>query len=210
MSRHLIIRALHRDTSFLSQGVDRLQEKLLEDRENTVEIRDLYELQFNPVLTTEDFEALKSGHLPEDIRREQDHITRADFIWVVFPIWWTSMPAVLKGYIDRVFLSGFAYKMEGDRPVGLLTNKKVAILNSMGMSREEYKASGMFDALALTIDKGVFEFAGMEVVAHRYYTSIMSAGDEQREEYFRELTGLAEQFNHGATRQKAGDQRHVA
>lgn len=209
MSQHIIIRALHRDSSFLSEGVDRLESRL-QEQGNTVEIRDLYEMNFNPVLTTDDFEALKSGNLPQDISTEQKHIEEADFIWVVFPIWWSSMPAILKGYIDRVLLSGFAYRMEGDEPIGLLKGKKVVILNSMGMSTEDYKNSGMFDALKLTIDKGVFEFSGMRVVAHKYFTSIMSANDTLRERYYKELTDLADKINTDFKQASSGKSRNVA
>ena len=186
MNRHLIIKALHRDESFLSEGTERLIRALITNNEE-VEVRDLYNLAFNPILTASDFEAVKSGRTPEDILIEQHHISNSDFIWIVFPIWWASMPAILKGYIDRVFLSGFAYQMEGDYPKGLLTDKDVIILNSMGMSNEDYKNEGMFKALELTMDKGVFEFSGMKVLAHKYFSSIMSADTERRERYFHEI-----------------------
>jgi NAD(P)H dehydrogenase (quinone) len=209
MSRHLIIRALHRDTSFLSLGVDRLQKKLIAQG-NSVVTRDLYEIGFNPVLTADDFEALKSGNLPADISTEQKYISEARYLWVIFPIWWTSMPAILKGYIDRVMLSGFAYRMKDDAPVGLLTDKKVILLNSMGMSREEYRKTGMFDALKLTIDRGVFEFTGMTVIAHKYFTSIMSADDELRENYYNELAELADKIHKEQKRDNSGKSRKVA
>lgn len=133
---------------------------------------------------------LKQGDVPEDIAMEQRYITNSDIIWIVFPIWWTSMPAILKGYIDRVFLSGFAYQMEGDNPKGLLTDKKVIILNSMGMSHEDYKNTGIYRALELTMDKGIFEFSGMKVLAHKYFSSIMSANNKERENYYQEIGDL--------------------
>lgn len=191
MSKHLIIRSLHRDESFLAMGIDHLLEKLTSLNQD-FKVRSLYDIKFNPVLTTSDFQALKAGNLPEDIAKEQEMISQAGYLWVIFPIWWSGMPAILKGYIDRVFLSGFAYRMEHDSPVGLLTGKKVIILNSMGMSREEYEETGMYDALALTIDKGIFEFSGMKVIAHRYFTSIMSASSGERQKYLDEIVELAE------------------
>jgi NAD(P)H dehydrogenase (quinone) len=74
---------------------------------------------------------------------------------------------------------------------GLLHGKKVVIINSMGRSYDEYEQMGMFDALRLTIDKGVFEFTGMEVVEHKYFPSIMSANDELREEYLQEIRDIS-------------------
>ena len=192
--RHLIVKALHREESFLAEGVERLS-TVLENSGVDVNTRDLYRLDFQPVLSKEDFNALKRNQLSPDILLEQDYIRISDILWVVFPVWWSSMPAILKGYIDRVFLSGFAYNMQGDSPVGLLTDKKVVILNSMGMSEKEYSESGMFDALRLTIDKGIFEFSGMQVLEHRYFTSIMSAGESTRNKYLDEITELAARFS---------------
>jgi NAD(P)H dehydrogenase (quinone) len=190
MSKHLIIISLHRDEGFLTKGVEQLSEKLQQNGEE-VRFRNLYEINFNPVLTSDDFEALRTGKLPKDIEKEQEYILQAEYLWFVFPVWWTSMPAMLKGYIDRIFLNGFAYRLVNDRPVGLLKDKKVIILNSMGMSREEYLRSGMFKAMELTIDRGIFEFAGMEIIAHRYFTSIMSADEYTRKAYLKEIEELA-------------------
>ena len=191
--RHLIIKALHRNESFLAEVTEKLTSELTYSG-SKVNIRDLYAENFQPVLSRDDFTALKNNRLPEDILREQEYLQNADLLWVIFPIWWTSMPAILKGYIDRIFLSGFAYRMKSDRLEGLLTNKKVIILNSMGMSREEYTNTGMYEALRMTVDKGIFEFTGMQVIDHRYFTSIMSATDKQRKAYLDEVTELARQY----------------
>ncbi len=209
MNRHLIIKALHRNESFLSEGTERLIRAIKTNNEE-VEVRDLYKLAFNPILTVSDFEAVKSGKTPGDILTEQHHINNSEFLWIVFPIWWASMPAILKGYIDRVFLSGFAYQMEGDYPKGLLTNKQVIILNSMGMSNEDYKNDGMFKALELTMDKGVFEFSGMKVLVHKYFSSIMSAGGERRETYFQEIEDLVNSVIQGKKSSKLPKQQKVA
>ena len=192
--RHLIVKALHREESFLAEGVERLSTALKNSGVH-VNIRDLYRLDFQPVLSMKDFNTLNQNQLSPDILLEQDYIRISDILWVVFPVWWSSMPAILKGYIDRVFLSGFAYNMKGNKPVGLLAHKKVIILNSMGMSEKEYSESGMFDALRLTIDKGIFEFSGMQVLEHRYFTSIMSAGESTRNKYLDEITELASRFS---------------
>lgn len=193
MAKHLMIISLHREEGLLTVGIKNLI-KELEDRGEEVNSRNLYELNFNPVLTSSDFVSMKAGKLPFDIAREQEFIKNADYLWFVYPIWWTGMPALLKGYIDRVFLSGFAYRLENDRPIGLLIGKKVIILNTMGMSREEYNLSGMFKAMELTIDKGIFEFTGMKVIAHKYFTSIMSVNEDTRETYLNEIAELAYNF----------------
>ncbi len=113
---HLIIHATHRNESFISQAVDVLKETLLARGENVL-LRDLYSINFDPVLTVTDFELARHGNTPDDIRKEQEYIAAADIVWIFYPVWWTGMPAILKGYFDRVFLSGFAYKMAGNNPL---------------------------------------------------------------------------------------------
>ena len=188
---HLIIHATHRNESFISQAVVVLGKALLAKGENVL-LRDLYSINFDPILTVTDFEMTRHGNTPEDIRAEQEYISSADIIWFFYPVWWTGMPAILKGYIDRVFLSGFAYKMAGNNPIGLLRDKKVVIINSMGQTREEYEELGMFEAMKLTTDTGVFGFCGMHVICHKYFTSIMSVNEKQRLKYFKEIEKLVE------------------
>ena len=67
------------------------------------EVRDLYQMGFNPVLGSSDFVQFLQKKTPEDIQKEQDLIRQADILVFVYPVWWFSMPAILKGYIDRVF-----------------------------------------------------------------------------------------------------------
>lgn len=103
---------------------------------NNVNVRDLYQVGFHPVMEMDDFDAQKRGQIPEDVKVEQDYVRWADLITFIFPIWWAGMPALLKGYIDRVFVKGFAYRMkeEAGQFKGLLSGKKVVILNNMGFS----------------------------------------------------------------------------
>jgi NAD(P)H dehydrogenase (quinone) len=83
--------------------------------------------------------------------------------------------------------------MAGNNPLGLLRDKKVIIINSMGQTLEEYEELGMFKAMNLTTDTGIFSFCGMNVICHKYFTSIMSVSDEQRQNYFKEIKELVEQ-----------------
>ncbi len=188
--KHLIVYANHSESSFNAKIKDELCASLRNLGHET-RIRNLYEQDFYPVLKGSDFEALQSGNLPKEIIEEQEHIQWADVITFVYPIWWTGMPAILKGYIDRVFLYGFAYAMSEQGIVGLLKNKKVAIINTTGQPREAYEPSGMYDAMRKTTDNGIFEFTGMKVIDHIFFPSIMSVDDDTRNQYLKEVTELA-------------------
>ena len=104
------------------------------------------------------------------------------------------MPAILKGYIDRVLLHGFAYLSTPSGVVPLLTGKKVMVFNSMGQSREDYER-GMFEALRMTTDVGIFKFCGMEVVEHVYFPSIRVVDDATREGYLDQVKFIVQQVS---------------
>lgn len=99
---HLIIYAHPSTNSFSNAVLDELKECSME-KECRTEVRDLYSIGFDPVLRAADFEGICGGQTPEDIRREESYIKWADLITFIYPIWWAGMPAILKGYIDRVF-----------------------------------------------------------------------------------------------------------
>ncbi|HAM51558.1 MAG TPA: NAD(P)H dehydrogenase, partial [Nitrospiraceae bacterium] len=69
----------------------------LKKKKKEFTVRDLYKIGFNPVLSTKDLEAVQNGAVPKDIKKEQSYISKADTLIVIFPIWWSAMPAMLKG-----------------------------------------------------------------------------------------------------------------
>lgn len=88
------------------------------------------DLDFNPNLQ---YGYRKRTTLEPDLLDAQEKITWADHLVVIYPVWWGSVPAIMKGFIDRVFLPGFAFqKREGsvwwDK---LLTNKSARIISTL-------------------------------------------------------------------------------
>jgi len=150
-------------------------------------LRDLYALNFNPVLSADDLAVVREGSMPADVKTEQGLIRAADILIVVYPLWWSGMPAMLKGYIDRIFSYGFAYEITETGGVGLLTGKKVFLITTMGASREDYEQCGMFKSFDQTIDSGIFRFSGMEVIDHVYYASVPNVSDDDRNKMLHDL-----------------------
>lgn len=179
---------------------------------NNANVRDLYEVGFHPVLEMRDFDSQKRGQIPEDVKVEQDYVEWADLITFIYPIWWAGMPALLKGYIDRVFTKGFAYRMTDEEGnfEGLLTGKKVVILNNMGFTYEYYEKIGMLNSLRQTADQGIFAFCGMNVVEHRFFGHLDGASKNEREGhvntlkfiYDKIIRELAEMKNTGKAKEK--------
>jgi NAD(P)H dehydrogenase (quinone) len=150
----------------------------LKNSEQEVVVRDLNAIHFNPVLSLEDMQGQRMGKVADDVKTEQDFITWADQIIFIYPIWWTGMPAIIKGYIDRVFSYGFAYRYDQGIQKGLLTGKSTIIINSHGKSNAEYEAIGMDKALALTSDIGIFNYCGLAIKQHFYFDKADRASAE--------------------------------
>lgn len=153
---------------------------LLNSKGLQYQLRDLYALNFNPVLSAKDFETFLSGDVPEDIKKEQEIIGASDLLVFIYPVWWTGMPAILKGYIDRVFSYGFAYEERDGELVGLLSDKKAVIINTLGASELDYRPSGMEDCLIKTTDIGIFKFCGIEVLKHLFLYSVPYITEDER------------------------------
>jgi NAD(P)H dehydrogenase (quinone) len=180
--KNLIIYA-HPNSGSLNHFFKQTILETLQESGEEIEVRDLYEINFNPVLSLNDMNGQRMGMVAPEIQTEQDFITWADRIIFVYPIWWTGMPAIMKGYIDRVFSYGFAYRYDSGVQKGLLTGKKTIIINSHGKSNAEYEASGMDKALALTSDTGIFTYCGLDIQAHYYFDKADRASDENIEEW---------------------------
>lgn len=166
--KHLIIYAHPNPNSLNSHFKNTLVEHL-EKNHHKVIVRDLYQLNFNPVLSLEDMAGQLKGLVAEDVKQEQEYITQADCITFIYPIWWTGLPAIMKGYIDRVFSYGFAYRYDKGVQKGLLTGKQTIIINTHGKSHEEYTTIGMDKALSLTSDKGIYIYCGFEIKQHFFF-----------------------------------------
>ena len=87
--------------------------KGLQDFGHEIEVSDLYEMDFRPDMSEEEYNregfAEFTLSIPEDIKREQEKIEKSSCIIFVYPVWWSDCPAKLKGWFDRVYTVGYAY-----------------------------------------------------------------------------------------------------
>ena len=187
--KNLIIYA-HPNSASLNHFFKQTVLESLEESGQEVVVRDLYQINFNPVLSLNDMNGQRIGQVADEVKNEQDFISWADRIVFVYPIWWTGMPAIMKGYIDRVFSYGFAYRYDQGVQKGLLTGKQTIIINSHGKSNAEYEAMGMDKALMLTSDTGIFTYCGLEIKEHFYFDKADRATDESIFEWAHQLKVL--------------------
>ncbi|KJB89770.1 NAD(P)H dehydrogenase [Paenibacillus sp. E194] len=115
--------------AFLQQVIQGSKEnKYVEE----IQVLDLYEEDFDPVLVFHKTKRRRDMHLDPTLEKYREQIRWADKLVFVYPIWWLRPPAMLLGYIDRLFASDFAYRDNGGLlPEGLLKGKSVVCISTM-------------------------------------------------------------------------------
>jgi len=160
-----------------------------------VRIRDLYALNFDPILKGSELENFPKNIFPDDIKTEQDHIQWADILVFICPIWWGGLTANLRGYFDRVFSLNFAYA-EGESGItGLLAEKKALFISTIGAPENVYRDMGMFKSMNQTIDEVIAGFCGMQLFEHKYFSSIGTSTLEERTKMLDEVKELAKRLS---------------
>ena len=166
----------------------------LHSKNHEVEILDLYAQGFNPLLSAADLASLQAGETPADIQLQQAKVARAEGLAFLFPIWWSSMPAVLKGWIDRVFSLGFAYAFTEEGPVGLLKQHKALLITTSGGDQAFFDHSGIQKAIQMTIDLGIFGFSGIPKIQHEFFYNVVQIDPATREGYLQKAYSLGMEF----------------
>lgn len=169
-------------------------EEELEKKGIEVKVKDLYGMDWNPVLSEDDFQGFHSGKIPEDIKLEQADVKSADLIVVIAPVWWYSVPAILKGYFDRVFSIGFAYEYTETGPRGLLTGKKALVITTSGADQNSAEASGMLETINKSLVKGIFGFSGFADYQYKNLFAVPTVSDQERKQMLTEVRELVQNY----------------
>jgi len=141
--------------------LEQVQEILKDKQQTNYEIIDLYALHYNPVLeNSELYSAGRKAISPENLNF-QAKIKAADRLLFIYPTWWQNMPAILKGFMDRVFVSGFAFVYKLGVPIGLLTGKKAAVFSATGGPRL-YAKFFIKDQSLSVLTKDILAFSGIK------------------------------------------------
>ncbi|WP_446830845.1 NAD(P)H-dependent oxidoreductase [Candidatus Foliamicus sp.] len=171
----LVVFAHPRENSFNTQIKDEFV-MTVESLGHEVRVRDLYRQKFDPVASPEDLAAGGTSNYKEDVRTEQEHILWSDVITFIYPIWWISFPAILKGYVDRVLVDGFAYGhgLGKNHTAGLLEDKRGLLISTSGSTKSEFVASRKMEAITLSQDKYTLEFCNISVIDHIHFGPVGS------------------------------------
>ena len=170
--QHLIVVAHPDEHSFTMGLVHAYADELLQ-LGHSKQTCDLYRMEFNPVLSAHEMKSASAGvAVCPDVAQAQDDIRAADVLTVFYPLWWLSMPAILKGYIDRVFARGFAYEVENGNVRGLLAGKRAVLVTCSGAPLPALVERGNWNAVHVLQDTHIFRNAGFEVLEHVHFDEI--------------------------------------
>ncbi len=151
-----------------------------------VTVRDLYQMNFNPVLSGEEQHSNENNQPVTEIEEEQQLVVEADLLVMIYPVWWWSQPAILKGWIDRVFTNNFAFHYKANGPVGLFRDKQAIVFVTTRESASEMRKSGMDQVVEKQIVDGVLRFAGYRPVQFRHYAEVPYVSDQEREQMLKD------------------------
>ncbi|SDJ75669.1 NAD(P)H-dependent oxidoreductase [Streptomyces indicus] len=186
----LIVHA-HPEPRSLNSALKDLAVETLTRAGHEVRVSDLYAMHWKPVVDAADYgphassplrvaadsgRAFEAGALTEDVRAEQEKLLWADTVIFQFPLWWYAMPAILKGWVDRVFTYRFAYGVGehsdtkyGERyGEGTLAGKRALLSVTVGGPEPHYAARGIngpIDDLLFPIHHGILFYPGIEPVS---------------------------------------------
>lgn len=178
----LIVHAHPEPKSFTTAMKDAAVAELA-DQGHSVEVSDLYAMRFDPIAKADDFAARRNpeylvyaleqrhghetGSLAPDIRAELDKLLRADLIILSFPMFWFSVPAILKGWIDRVLISGLCYGGKRFYDRGGLRGKRMMAAFTLGGSEHMFgpdAVHGEIEIMLRPILRGTFYYVGCDVL----------------------------------------------
>jgi NAD(P)H dehydrogenase (quinone) len=212
----LIIHAHHEEKSFCTALKNTAADEL-KKLNHTVVVSDLYAMGFNPVSSRADFKAeanrdylkyqqeqanaFQNNLYADDIKAEMEKFLAADLVIFNFPLWWFSVPAILKGWVDRVFAMGFAYGSgKGVYDNGAFKGKKAMLCFTTGGPQQAYGQSGKngeMETVLFHIQHGMFYFVGMDVLPPFIAYSPARLTDDERktilENYAKRLETIFEE-----------------
>jgi NAD(P)H dehydrogenase (quinone) len=202
--RYLIIHA-HPEPKSFNGALTRHAQRALTAAGHEVKVSDLYAMKFNPVFGRHNFTTVKdpehfnpkveethavdAGGLAPDIQAEVDRLEWCDVLVFQFPLWWFSVPAILKGWVDRVFVRRRVYDSGKWFDRGLLKGKKAMLSVTTGGDETMFGDRGIYGDLRdilFHVNHGMFAFTSFDVLPPFVAWSPARASDERRRQYLDE------------------------
>lgn len=167
---HSLVVFSHPDPASLTAHAARSIASGLTAAGGTAEVADLHAEGFDPRITLADLEVTRgTGDVPADVRREQERVERADALVLVHPVYWWNVPALMKGWIDRVVQNGWAYDdgRRGSAGAAVLTTREIHLVGLAEATADVFERHGYTEAMRVGIDHGIFDYCDATVTSSR-------------------------------------------
>lgn len=133
---------------------------------HTAKVRDLYRMGFDPRLQASEIPGPAEPRFGDDVTAERKLLADCDVFAFVYPLWFNAPPAMIKGYVDRVFSMGFGYEpaLHGSDP--LLTGRRLITFTSSGAPEAWVRDTGAMSALTAIFDSHLAAVCGLTIADH--------------------------------------------
>ncbi|WP_454736128.1 NAD(P)H-dependent oxidoreductase [Cupriavidus necator] len=178
----LVIHA-HPEPQSFSSALKAVAVEAFREAGHEVQVSDLYAMGFNPVASAADFarranpdycvyaleqrNGVATGTISADIQRELDKLMQCDLLVLNFPLFWFSTPAILKGWIDRVLVSGTVYGGTRFYDRGGLRGKRALVSVTLGGQEHMFAGDGVhgpLESMLRHLLQGTLAYTGLDVL----------------------------------------------
>ena len=189
----------HAEPKSFNGALTQHAKEILSARGHEVIISDLYAMQFDPVSDrrnftsqkdpdffkqqTEELHATEVDGFAPDIKAELDKLDWCDVLIFQFPLWWFGLPAILKGWVDRVFAMGKIYGRGKWFDNGAFKGKKAMLSLTTGGAEPMYSPTGLdgdINTILFPINHGILRFVGFDVLPPFIAWGVSRVEDERR------------------------------
>ncbi|MGE3303936.1 MAG: NAD(P)H-dependent oxidoreductase [Hyphomonadaceae bacterium] len=178
--RHVVILA-HPNPQSFNAAVAAAYRKAAEALGHSVMTRDLYAVGFDPRLSAGEIPGGELASAPPEIAAERALLADADVFAFIYPLWFNAPPAILVGYVQRVFGMGFGYgPQRGGENQRLLPGRRLISFSSSGAPEEWLRAEGAWEALRTLFDRHVAGVCGMTALEHRHFGAVTPSAPRTR------------------------------
>jgi NAD(P)H dehydrogenase (quinone) len=203
MTRYLFVTA-HPEPQSFNHAMTNAATTLLKSRGFEVQHSDLYAMEWQPVSDRRNFTSIsnpdylkqqfeelyatKHETFAPDIAAEMEKLFWCDVLVLQFPLWWFGMPAIMKGWVDRVFAMGKIYGWGEGFETGKFQGKRAMVSLTTGSPEHLFRDGELrpsMETLLLPIHQGIFKFTGFEILPPFVAWEVAHISQEAREEYLK-------------------------
>lgn len=186
-SKVLLIYAHPYNKSFNYAILEKVEDSLLSN-EISFSVIDLYKDNFNPAYNSDELSLFKYGETKDQlVKKYQKMIVAANKIIFIFPIWWNSIPAIIKGFIDKVMKKKFAYDVGSTGVIGHLTNIDCGLVFTTSTSPTWYLKLFCGDAVNKVFIRSTLSQLGMKNIKWINFGSIDKSANIKRMKFLNSI-----------------------